>query len=142
MAQEPKSTEAQADEFAAFYLDDTSVVEIDLPNGEPMLYKGEQVRVYVFGPSTKQYAKAKDLMDKEAAKRVLNAMGQKGRKRDDEDKEADEKFLTAITKEIENFPFPGGPAAVYREPRLKYIADQVRSHLNDLGNFYPGGAKN
>ncbi len=131
-----KTTTAFDKDFGAFFLSETSRLDIDLPNGEPMLYEGKQVTVHVHGPATDVFAKAKDAMDKEASKRVFRSMGAKLKKGDDEDKDADAKFLTAITDSIENFPFPGGPGAVYREPRLKYVADQVRGHLSDLGNFF------
>ena len=75
-------------------------------------------------------------MDKEASKRVFRSMGAKLKKGDEEDKDADAKFLAAITDSVENFPFPGGAGAIYRELRLKYVADQVRAHLSDLGNFF------
>lgn len=135
------TTKTNPDAFAAFFLSETSRIEIDLPNGEPMLYDGKQVAVNVHGPATDVFAKAKDAMDKEASKRVFRTMGAKMKKGDEEDKDADAKFLTAITDSIENFPFPGGPGAVYREQRLKYVADQVRGHLNDLGNFFTAPSK-
>lgn len=125
-------------DFSAFFLSETSVVEIELPNGQPMVYQGQPVRVHVYGPATTQYAKANDALQKEAAKRVMAAMGTKGKK-EAEDKDADAKFLVAITDRIENFPYPGGPDAVYREPKLKYIADQVRAFVGDTGNFYGTG---
>lgn len=136
------TTKTNPDAFAAFFLSETSRIEIDLPTGEPMLYDGKQVAVNVHGPATDVFAKAKDAMDKEASKRVFRSMGAKMKKGDEEDKDADAKFLTAITESIENFPFPGGPCAVYREQRLKYVADQVRGHLNDLGNFFTAPSKN
>lgn len=136
------TTKTNPDAFAAFFLSETSRVEIDLPTGEPMLFDGKQVAVNVHGPATDVFAKAKDAMDKEASKRVFRSMGAKMKKGDEEDKDADAKFLTAITDSIENFPFPGGPGAVYREQRLKYVADQVRAHLNDLGNFFVAPSKN
>ena len=135
------TTKTNPDAFAAFFLSETSRVEIDLPTGEPMLFDGKQVAVNVYGPATDVFAKAKDAMDKEASKRVFRSMGAKMKKGDEEDKDADAKFLTAITDSIENFPFPGGPGAVYREQRLKYVADQVRGHLNDLGNFFTAPSK-
>lgn len=135
------TTKTNPDAFAAFFLSETSRIEIDLPTGEPMLFDGKQVAVNVHGPATDVFAKAKDAMDKEAQKRVFRSMGAKMKKGDEEDKDADAKFLTAITDSIENFPFPGGPGAVYREQRLKYVADQVRGHLNDLGNFFTAPSK-
>ena len=132
------TTTAAATGFDAFFLTDTSRLEIDLPTGEPMLYNGQPVAVNLHGPSTDVFAKAKDAMDKEASKRVFRAMGGKGAKKmDAEDEDADPRFLTAVTADFENFPFPGGAAAIYRDRRLQYIANQVRSHLNDLGNFFP-----
>lgn len=130
-----KSNEA---DFSAFFLSETSVVDLELPNGEPMTYQGEPVRVHVYGPATTQYAKANDALQKEAAKRVMAAIGSKGKK-EAEDKDADAKFLVAITDRFENFPYPGGADAIYREPKLKYIADQVRAYVGDAGNFYSTG---
>lgn len=129
-------TTTDTNAFASFFLSETSRIEIDLPNGEPMLYDGKQVAVNIHGPATDVFVKAKDAMDKEAQKRVFRSMGAKLKKGDDEDKDADAKFLAAITDSVENFPFPGGAGAIYRELRLKYVADQVRGHLNDLGNFF------
>lgn len=130
------TTKTNPETFAAFFLSETSRVEIDLPTGEPMLYDGKQVAVNIHSPATDVFVKAKDAMDKEAQKRVFRSMGAKLKKGDDEDKDADAKFLAAITDSVENFPFPGGAGAIYRELRLKYVADQVRAHLNDLGNFF------
>ena len=130
------TTKTNPETFAAFFLSETSRVEIDLPTGEPMLYDGKQVAVNIHGPATDVFVKAKDAMDKEAQKRVFRSMGAKLKKGDDEDKDADARFLAAITDSVENFPFPGGAGAIYRERRLKYVADQVRGHLSDLGNFF------
>ena len=58
------TTKTNPETFAAFFLSETSRVEIDLPNGEPMLYDGKQVAVNVYGPATDVFAKAKDAMDK------------------------------------------------------------------------------
>jgi hypothetical protein len=127
-----------ADDFASFFLSDTSALDIELPNGEPMLYNGQQVRVHLYGPSTTQHAKAKEALDREAIKRVVAASGAKG-KREAEDKDADVRFLVAVTARVENFPFPGGAEGIYREKRLAYIADQVRKHLGDMGNFFSAG---
>ena len=127
-------------DFSSFFLAETSVVELDLPNGEPMLFEGNPVRAHVHGPATARFTKANEAMQREAAKRVMAAIGNKGKK-EAEDKDADAKFLVAITERIENFPFPGGIDAIYREPKLKYIADQVRTFVGDAGNFFGVGEK-
>lgn len=129
--------------FAAFMLETTSRLELELPNGAPMLWEGQPVAVKLYGPATDEYAKARAAMEKESAARVFRAMGanKNKKKNGEDDAEADAKFLTAITAEFENFPFPGGAQAIYREPRLNYIGNQVRSHVNDLGNFFKESAK-
>lgn len=128
---------ATAEDFSAYFLQDTSTVTIKLPNGQPMLYQGQPVSVVVYGPSTDRYSAARDALDREAAKALMaNINGSKA----DADKDADARFLSAVTERIDNFPYPGGPSAVYREPKLKYLADQVRAHLGDLGNFFKGSA--
>jgi len=132
---------AEVLDFSNFFLSESSALDIDLPNGEPMLYEGKPVRVHVFGAASAQHAKATEAMNREATKRVMAAMGAKNKKKDEEDKDADAKFLVAITDSFENFPYPGGAAAIYREPRLKYIADQVRAYVGDSGNFFGSGAK-
>jgi len=129
---------AHPEDFSAFFLQDTSTVSIKLPNGQPMLYQGKPVSVVLHGPATERYTSAKDALDREVARAYLAALNSG---RDGADKMADASFLSAVTERIDNFPFPGGPAAVYREPRLKYVADQVRTHLADLGNFFGGSAQ-
>lgn len=124
-------------DFADFFLQETATVAIKLPNGQPMLYGGQQVAVVVYGPATDRFATAKDALDREATRALMHSFG---RDKDGADKEADARFLSAVTERIDNFPFPGGPSAVYREPRLRYVADQVRAHLADLGNFFKGSA--
>lgn len=133
-----KAPGGHPEDFSAFFLQDTSALPIKLPNGQPMLYQGKPVVVVVYGPSTDRYSAARDALDREAAKALMNSIN--GGKTE-ADKEADARFLSAVTERIDNFPFPGGPAAVYREPRLKYISDQVRAHLGDLGNFFKGSAQ-
>ena len=127
-------------DFSSYFLTDATAIDIDLPNGDPMLYAEAPVRVHVFGPSSAPFIKAQEVLQREATKRVLNGMGAKGKKQEKEDPEADAKFLIAITERIENFPFPGGVEAVYHEPKLKYINDQVRAFVNDSSNFFKGSA--
>lgn len=137
------SKEITAADFSAFMLEPTSRLELDLPNGSAMLWEGKPVAVQIYGPATDEYARAKAAMEKESAARVFRAMGanKNKKKQGEDDAEADAKFLTAITAQFENFPFPGGAAAIYREPRLNYIGNQVRAHVNELGNFFKESAK-
>lgn len=137
-----KLSAVQDNDFSVFFLDESGVLDLELPNGEPLLYEGKQVSVKIYGPATKQFIRATEAQQREATKRVVAAMGKKGGKSEKEDSEADIKFLCAITEEFVNFPYPGGAEGIYSEPRLKYIADQVRAHVGDLGNFFHSGTKN
>lgn len=132
-----------AADFSDFMLEETTRLELELPNGEPMLFNGAPVAVNLYGPATKEYASARAELDKESASRVFRAMGNRSSKKKggDEDREADAKFLTAVTASFENFPFPGGAFAIYREPKFKYIGNQVQAHINDLGNFFKASKK-
>lgn len=132
-------TETQ--DFSKFLMTETAVVDIDLPNGEPMLYDGKPVRAHVYGPASARHTKASEAMQREAMKRVMAAAGAKAKRKDEEDKDADAKFLVAITDRIENFPYPGGLDAIFREQKLKYIADQIRAFVGESGNFFGDGAK-
>lgn len=124
-------------DFEQFFLTETSSLAIDTPNGEPMLYNGEPVLVHLHGPSTPQYTAAKVRQEKVASHRAIAALTKRPEKKDmASNLEADAEFLCAVTSHFENFPFPGGAEAIYREPRLKYINAQVFAHLADLGNFY------
>ena len=129
---------SKAEDFSDYFLADTSAIDIDLPDGNPMLYPkvdGQQVRVHVYGPSTRQYQQAEEARTREATKRVVQAMNTKGKK-EAEDKDVDIKFLVAVTQSIESFPYPGGAEAIYREPKLKYISEQVMRHVGDTSNFF------
>lgn len=130
----------KASEFEQFFMSETSVVDIYLPDGEPMLFNGDQVRAHVFGPATDQYTKATAMIQREGRKALMNTLG-KGRKKENEDHDADNKFLVMITEKFDNFPYPGGVEAIYREPKLKYIGDQVRAFVGDAENFFPTGKK-
>ena len=121
-------------DFSQFLLSPTGRVEISLPNGEPMLYQGKQVTVHVFSPASAEYARAEAVLQRAARERLF---GSKKKVNDaEEEAETNARFLVTVTSSIENFPYPGGPEAIYRERKLAYIADQVRAYLNDQGNFY------
>lgn len=124
--------------FAGLLMQDTTRLELDLPNGEPMTFEGQRVAVVIYGPSTEKYAKAKAAQSREATNRLMRAAGNKRVKVRDDDDEINAAFLEAITERFENFPFPGGAEAIYRTRGLRYINDAVFAHVGDLGNFFTG----
>ena len=45
--------------------------------------------------------------------------------------------LAGCTESIDNFPIEGGALALYSNPKLSYITDQVIKFLDDTENFMP-----
>lgn len=121
-------------DFSKFLLAETGTVEINLPNGDPMLVDGQRVTAHVYGPASVEHARASAAVNRKAMERFqakkVKPMSE------DESAEVDAAFLEAVTQRIDNFPYPGGVAAIYRERRLGYIGEQVRAFLNEQGNFY------
>lgn len=133
MTKESAATDNIAD-FSQYLLSPTGRVEINLPNGEPMLHQGQRVAVNVYAPASAEYHRASTAMQRTAREKLLG----RGKSANDADDsaEADARFLTAITVSIENFPYPGGVPAIYRQRGLMYIGEQVRAYLADEGNFF------
>lgn len=128
-------------DFSAYLLSQTGVVNIELPNGQPMLFQGQPVRVHVHAPTSAKFTEASDARQRFIASHVQVKKGVIKNDVDPEQgREQDVQFLVAVTAAVENFPYPGGVAAMYRERGLSYIADQVRAYLNDQSNFFPSSA--
>ena len=129
-------------DLSAFFLSETGAVEIDLPNrdADPMMIDGQRVIVHVYGPATARYQKAQDELDKQAAMRAAALFKFQGakNKKDELDKEANARFLAAITERIEGIN--GDPFDTYCDLRVKFIADQVRTYIGDQANFFKGSA--
>lgn len=128
-------------DLSAYFIDLTASVEIDLPDGEPMMFGGERVSIEIYSPASKEHARAMAERERFLTNKTLRAMGNsKKRNADDNDDESRIKFLTAITAAVHNFPVMTAEA-IYAEPRLRYIADQVDAFAGRLGNFYSAGKK-
>ncbi len=141
----PSNTELQVDDFEQFYLEETAMIDIHLPDGKktPMVFKGKPVRIELFGPATEQHARASAKLNRFASETYLKSMQVQDKPDPDLQAEAEEaanlQFLVDVTKEIHNFPFPGGPKGVYSTRRLLYMANQARTGLQKLENFFKGG---
>lgn len=143
-----KDIEVKNDDFSKYFLTDTSVLELKLPNGKPMLHNGKQVKVHLFGPSTDEFIEGQAELESEANRRLLESMAAKNEPKakaeeppKPQDKEADRKFLCRVTSHFENFDFPGGVPAIYSERRLIYINKQVQNWVGNMGNFFGNGSK-
>jgi len=132
----PETKSADGMDFSAYLLSPTGRVEINLPNGngDPMLHEGRRVAINVYSPASAEYARADAAMRRAAMQKITS--GRKAANETEEDAELEARFLVSVTSSIENFPYPGGIEAIYRERRLKYIGDQVRAYLSDQTNFF------
>lgn len=124
------------DDFSDYMLEETGTLDLVLPSGDAMLYNGQPVQAVIYSPASASYRAAEQARDRFV---IANVKAGKAGDQMEQNREQHMTFLTAITKEIRNFPFSGGPAAIYREPRLQYIASQVEAYASRLGNFFKGG---
>lgn len=100
--------------------------------------KKKPIQIVLYGPGSKTFRAAQA---KQSA-RIMERLRRKNKKDLSPDEEAEERaaFLSACTKSFENIVFDElkGDAlfkAVYTEPSLGFIADQVNAYLGDWGNF-------
>lgn len=111
-------------------------------DGDPK--EGRKVGVTVYGPGSRQYASAVARQEN----RSLDMLKKKGKTdKTAEDKATDNAdFLASITVKFEHLDYDGlsGNAlamAVYLDPTLGYIGQQVRQFSGEWSNFTKGSAK-
>ena len=59
----------------------------------------------------------------------------------EEQRKATAAFLAALTRDVRNFPYPGGAEAIYLNRSFQFITNQVFLHEADMGNYWPAGNK-
>ena len=114
---------------------------------ELMYDEGDQskpVAVTLYGPGSKQYARAQAAQNN----RMMDKLKRRGKADQTAEQIAAEKaeFLSDCTAGWENLEYDGltGEAlnrAVYADPSIGFIADQVAKHIGDWANFTSGSAK-
>lgn len=127
-------------DVSAFELEDTAVLDVqNLNRTGDLLYNGKPVRITVYGPGSKQGVKAMHKLGLQAQLRLKATFA--GKLDKNAAQQADEELsakLVAITASIENFPIVGGAAALYANPKLIDIANQVNEFFGILANFAKG----
>ncbi len=106
---------------------------------EPMLTDdGKEIAVNVFGPGSKQYAKAQAAQQN----RMLDKLKRKGKSDQTAEQKSAEaaEFLSDCTESWENLDYDGltGTAlskAVYSDQTIGFIADQVAKFIGDWSSF-------
>jgi len=124
---------------------DTSTVLLNGTDGEPLLGDdGQQASITVYGPGSKQFAKASAARTNRMMGR-MKASGQPKASAEDQQAEVAE-YLAAITVSLNHADYEGGTdaesiKAMYADTTLGFIADQVQKHVGDWANFTKGSAK-
>ena len=100
--------------------------------------QGRPVVAVIYGPGSKQYARA----NAKRSNRAMERMRKKGKVEQTAEELAAENadFLADITADLENLSYDGleGRAkhlAVYKDLSIGFIADQVAKYGNDWANF-------
>ena len=102
----------------------------------PLLWNGAPVQIVLHSPGSAEFIQAEAKANKAAQARTFAAL--RGKTVHESPEEARQKAaekLAACTIELRNFPIEGGPLALYNNPKLGYITQQVEKFLSDWGNF-------
>lgn len=116
-------------------LSQTGTIELHDGADNPLLDdNGKPVCVHVYSPGSREYLAAEKARDD----KMLQAMRKKNGTVDNY--AARVEFLVAVTKGFDGIEFDDlkGAAlyrAVYSEPTLRFVADQVFNYVNDHANF-------
>jgi hypothetical protein len=106
---------------------------------------GEAVTVNLYGPGSKQYARAQAAQNN----RLLDKLKRKGKSDQTAEQRAAEssEFLADCTDSFEHLEYDSLTGrdlaiAVYADTSIGFVADQVAKHIGDWSNFTKRSAKN
>lgn len=129
---------------ATLTLRDAAGEELFVMDGDERL----PVSITTYGPGTTDFARAQQRFQDRIAKRVQKGKGKATLPSPEEQREDRAELLAALTVSFNNLDYPdAGDAqgyelfrALYADPRLGFIADQVNNFVGDWGNFTPKSA--
>ena len=125
-------------DLSQFETIDTASLTILNPKGDDLLFNGKKVLINVYGPGSKEFVNAKYKLDNAVQTRSIAMLrGKASKNAAEETRQLQAEFYAAITASIDNFPIEGGALALYSNPKLTYITDQVEKFLGDTENFMP-----
>jgi len=121
-----------------FAVEATGQLHLRDANDELMHADGKPMVVNLYGPGSKQYAKAQAAQQN----RMIDKLKRKGKTEQSAESKAAEaaEFLSDCTASFENVDYDGltgGELAkvIYSDVTIGFIADQVAKHLGDWSNF-------
>lgn len=116
-------------------------------NTEELMYAedGKEVAVNVYGPGSKQYAKAQAAQQN----RAVDMLKKKGKtdQTAEQRRQENAEFLADCTVSFENLDYAGKTGrelaiTVYSDQTIGFIADQVAKFIGDWSNFSKPAATN
>lgn len=117
---------------------DTAALTVQNPRGDELLVNGKPVVINLYGPGSKQFVNAKYKLDNAVqARSIAMLRGKQSKNAAEENRQLQAEFYAAVTASIDNFPIDGGALALYLNPKLNYITEQVEKFLNETENFMP-----
>lgn len=117
---------------------DTASLYVQNPKGDELLVNGKPVVINLYGPGSKQFVNAKYKLDNAVQTRSIAMLrGKQSKNAAEENRQLQAEFYAAVTSSIDNFPIDGGSLALYSNPKLNYITEQVEKFLNETENFMP-----
>lgn len=128
-------------DIRSFAAEATSTFQLRDANDELMFANGDEtkpMRVTVYGPGSKTYAKVQAANHN----RMIDRLKSKGKAKATPEEIATEEAerLAKLTKSMENIEYGDLQgeemfAAIYADISIGFIADQVRVHIGEWGNF-------
>lgn len=120
---------------------ETGLVLLNDAEGAPLMGEGGQCAIEVYGPGSKEYARAEANRSNKAVDRLKRRGKSKASAEEQRAEQAD--FLSDITIGLQHFGYsPAGEATgkelyrqLYMDRRVGYVADQVQEYVGDWGNF-------
>jgi len=117
---------------------DTAALTVQNPKGDELVVGGKAVVINLYGPGSKQFVNAKYKLDNAVQTRSIAMLrGKQSKNAAEENRQLQAEFYAAVTASIDNFPIDGGALALYSNPKLNYITEQVEKFLNETENFMP-----
>lgn len=125
-------------DLSQFETIDTANLTVLNPKGDELLVGGKPVTINLYGPGSKQFVNAKYKLDNATQTRSIAILrGKTSKNAAEELQQQQAEFYAAVTASIDNFPIEGGALALYLNPKLNYITEQVEKFLSDTTNFMP-----
>lgn len=125
-------------DISLFETIDTARLTVLNPKGDELVVNGEPVTIDLYGPGSKQFVNAKyKLENATQARSIAMLRGKTSKNAAEETRQMQAEFYAAITASLNNFPIDGGALALYLNPKLGYITEQVEKFIGDTENFMP-----